>query len=208
MLKFRDQSESAKLTRNKQITLPSCIDTSIFECSYPKKHESVNVTVNEVDLENHAQLKRFIKSKSLRRRKNFVDFEKQTKRLFLPNHKVSDERFEVVNYFPQISTKAKRLPIIDFTCYRDRDEEKLSNSPGFYDYDDRIAKSMKALHGFDMGKVRGRDFKDEWKSDTVNKDKVTESFNKVMPKTYVGSPCFEKTTNRDKKSPTFKLKKQ
>jgi hypothetical protein len=196
VLRFREHSEGSK---SRLISLPSCIDTSVFECLYPKKTENSTISISE--LEKQADEKRFLKSKSLKKNRNLVVFERQTKRLFLPYHKVADERFEQFNHFPKISSKAKRLPVIDFTYYIDRREENLRNSPCFYDYDDRIAKSTKALHNFDMGKVPGRNLRDEWKPDTVNKDKVNESFGKVMPGTYVSGPCFEKMTDRNFKAP-------
>lgn len=136
VLKIRGKSENAK---KRLVSLPSCIDPSIFECSYPKKREKSVVEVDESEIGGFLDNKRFLKCYSVRG-ENLVLFEKQTKRMFLPEHSVADSRFEVMDYFPRISSKAKRSPVCDFSNRVGR-----NGSEGRMDRTDNKSLSFKKL---------------------------------------------------------------
>lgn len=137
VLKIRGKSENIK---KRLVSLPSCIDPSIFECSYPKKREKSVVEVNQSEIGGYLDNKKFVKSYSVKG-ENLVLFEKQTKRMFLPEHSVNDSRFEVMDYFPRISTKAKRSPVCDFSnrVGRNRSEGIMDKT----DYKNRSFKKLK-----------------------------------------------------------------
>ena len=123
--------------KKRMISLPACIDKSVYECSYPNKRESSFVEANESEIGEFLYKKKFIKSYSVRG-ENLVLFEKQTKRKFLPVHNVADSRFEAIDYFPHIYSKAKRSPVCDFSL-------KVGRYGSESRRDDRKSRSLKRL---------------------------------------------------------------
>lgn len=132
--------QKAKNSKTRLVSLPTCIDRSVFECVYPNKTENSVLDIEVSEIENFLDKKKFVKSYSVKG-KNLVLFEKQTTRKFLPVHCVADSRFELMDYFPKISSKAKRSPVCDFSTRIGR--EGSENRFGKSEYEGKSMKKLK-----------------------------------------------------------------
>ena len=137
VLKLRKEPKN---TKSRLISLPTCIDRSVYECVYPNKRENSVLGVEVSEIETFFDKKKFVKSYSVKG-KNLVLFEKQSPRKFLPVHSVADSRFELMDYFPKISSKVKRSPVCDFSTRigREGSESRFGKS----EYEGRSMKKLK-----------------------------------------------------------------
>jgi hypothetical protein len=147
--------EDSKKTNQRVIKLPFCIDQTAMECSYPKIKDRSAIALYEKEFQQKLSLRRSKTPKDLEL-PNFVSFERQSPRKFLPLSPLSESRFDIINYLPKVSTKARRSPNWDFSRLTERKNPRTDFSPGPYDYDDKAVKGSPPLHVFDMSKVKGR----------------------------------------------------
>lgn len=147
--------EEPKKTNQRAIKLPFCIDQTAMECSYPKIKDRSAIALYEKEFQHKLSLRRSKTPKDLEL-PNFVSFERQSPRKFLPLSPLSESRFDIINYLPKVSTKARRSPNWDFSRLTERKNPRKDFSPGPYDYDDKAVKGSPPLHVFDMSKVKGR----------------------------------------------------
>ncbi|OMJ68185.1 hypothetical protein SteCoe_34436 [Stentor coeruleus] len=149
---LRDRSNKV---RRRMIRLPFCIDKKALECSYPKIKVHSELVLEESELQQKINLRRSKTPKGPAIR-NFVSFDKQSNRKFIPLSPVSESRFNFVNHFPKVSTKARRSPVWDFSRVTERKMQYVPNIPGPYDYDDRVSKASPLQYSFDMSRMCGR----------------------------------------------------
>ncbi|CAG9332178.1 unnamed protein product [Blepharisma stoltei] len=198
----------SSVSRKSKVYIPTCMDTDDLTCHYPvKSQQALEAEASYVDLD---VLNEKVKQKRTDDLLNLswspvpsVSFDKQSPRKYNLTPQC-DARFESINYFPQIFSKYKSTPCVDFNKISPRKEPYRSLSPPPYNWSDKIIKKKLDTGAVDMSKGANRFPEERYTTDTVNRQKAMDAYNMILPKTHTPTPNFEKVTSRKRNLPKIK----